>query len=101
MLVALNGDEFGVFFWKLINNIVFGKMTENKRGRRDIELVQTRKRANKVCSTPTYVKHLIINRSLVAIEKRKKTIMLNSAILNGATILELSKVHMYNVFAEL
>ena len=41
-------------FFKLMNNAVFGKTTENARKNRDIKLVTTGKRRNQLVSEPNY-----------------------------------------------
>ena len=46
--------DFKKDFFKLINNSVFGKTTENVRNHRNVELVTTNKRRNKLASEPNY-----------------------------------------------
>ena len=59
-------------FFKLMNNSVFGKTMENVRKHRDIKLVTTDKKRNKLVSEPNYntIKHFSEN--LLAIEMKKK-----------------------------
>ena len=47
-------NEFGKCFFKLMNNAAFGKTTKNVRKHRDIKLVTTNKRRNKLVSEPNY-----------------------------------------------
>ena len=47
-------DDFEKDFFKLINNAVFGKKMENLRKHRDIKLVTTDKRRNRLVSEPNY-----------------------------------------------
>ena len=49
---AKNGFEKD--FFKLMNNVIFGKSMENVRKHRDIKLVTTDKRRNKLVSEPNY-----------------------------------------------
>ena len=47
-------NDFEKDLFKLTNNAVFGKPIENVRKHRDIKLVETDKRRNKLVSEPNY-----------------------------------------------
>ena len=49
---AKNDSE--IDFFELMNNYVYGKITENVRKHRDIKLVTTDKRRNQLVSEPNY-----------------------------------------------
>ena len=78
-----------------MNNAVFGKTMENIRKHRDIKLVTTDKRRNKLVSEPNY--HMInyISEDLSIIEMNKTKVKLNKPIYLELSILEISKLLMY------
>ena len=61
-------NDFEKDFFKLMNNSVFGKTVENVRKHRDIKLVTTDKRRNKLVSEPNYHAIKGFSENLVAIE---------------------------------
>ena len=70
-------NDFEKDFFKLMNNAVFGKTMENVRKHRDIKLVKTDHKRNKLVSEPNY-----------------HTMKLKPIYL-GLSILEISKIVMY------
>ena len=90
---ALN--DFEKDFFKLMNNTVFGKTMENVRKHRDIKLVKTDHRRNKLVSEPNYHTMKLINDNLAIIEMRKVKVKMNKPIYLGLSILEISKITMY------
>ena len=90
---ALN--DFEKDFFKLMNNAVFGKTMENVRKHRDIKLVKTDQRRNKLVSEPNYHTMKLINDNLAIIKMRKVKVKMNKPIYLGLSILEISKITMY------
>ena len=88
-------NEFEKDFFKLMNNAVFGKTMENVRKHRDIKLVRTDKKRNKLVSEPNYHTMKLIDDNLAIIEMRKVKVKMNKPIYLGLSILELSKITMY------
>ena len=68
--------DFEKDFFKLMNNSVFGKTMENVRNHRDIKLVTTNERRNKLVSEPNYHKTKHFSENLLAIEMRKTKVIL-------------------------
>ena len=88
-------NDFEKDFFKLINNAVFGKTMENVRKHRDIKLVRTDKKRNKLVSEPNYHTVKLIDNNLAIIEMRKVKVKMNKPLYLGLSILELSKITMY------
>ena len=88
-------NEFEKGFFKLTNNAVFGKTMENVRKHRDIKLVRTDKKRNKLVSEPNYHTMKLISDNLAITEMRKVKVKMNKPIYLGLSILELSKITMY------
>ena len=87
--------DFGKGFFKLMNNSVFGKTMENVRNHRDIKLVTTNERRNKLVSEPNYHTTKHFSENLLAIEMRKTKVMMNKPVYLGQAILDISKTLMY------
>ena len=78
-----------------MNNAVFGKTMENLRKHRDIKLVKTDHKRNKLVSERNYHTMKLISEYLSIIEMRKVTVKMNKPIYLGLSILEISKIIMY------
>ena len=89
-------NDFERDFFKLMNNAVFGKTMENLRNRVDIKLIQTEKKLKKYCAKPSFERIQIFNDDLVGVENKKVTLVLNKPVYVGQTILDLSKMVMYD-----
>ena len=77
-----------------MNNAVFGKTMENVRKHRDIKFVATERR-NYLVSEPNYHATKFFTKNLLAMEMKKKEILMNKPVYLGLSILELSKISMY------
>ena len=78
-----------------MNNAVFGKTIENVRKHRDIKLVTTERRRNYLVSEPNYQTKKFFTENLLAIEMKKTEILINKPVCLELSILELSKILMY------
>ena len=88
-------NDFEKDFFKLMNNAVFGKTMENVRKHRDIKLVTTDKKRSKLVSEPNYHTINLISENLSIIEMRRTKVKRNKPIYLGLSILEISKLLMY------
>ena len=88
-------NDFEKDFFKLMNNAVFGKTMGNVRKHRDIKLVTTDKRRNQLVTEPNYHAIKCFSENLLAIEMKKTKVKMNKPIYLGLSILEISKMLMY------
>ena len=88
-------NDFEKDFFKLMNNAVFGKTMENVRKHRDIKLVTTDKKRNRLLSEPNYHTKKWFSEKLLAIEMKKTKVKMNKSIYLGLSILEISKTLMH------
>ena len=73
-------NDFEKDFFKLKNNAVFGKTMENVRKHRDIKLVKTDKKRNKLVSEPNFHTMKLIDDNLAIIEMKKVKVKMNKPI---------------------
>ena len=88
-------NDFEKDFFKVMNNAVFGKTMENVRKHRDIKLVKTDHKRNKLVSEPNYHTMKLISENLSIIEMKKVKVKMKKPIYLGLSILEISKIIMY------
>ena len=93
-------NDFEKDFFKLMNNVVFGKTIENLKQNRDIKLVTREGRRNCLVSEPNFHTTKFFTENLLAIEMKKKTteILMNKPVYLGLSILKLSNILMYEVW---
>ena len=94
-LRKLAKNDFEKDLFKLMNNSVFGKTMENIRKHRDIKLVTTDKKRSKLVSEPNYHTINYISEDLSITEMNKTKVKMNKPIYLGLSILEISKLLMY------
>ena len=89
-LRKLAKDDFEKDLFKLMNNAVSGKTMENIRKHRDIKLVTTDKKRNKLVSEPNYhtINHILEDLSIIEMNKTKVK-------MNKPIYLDISKILMY------
>ena len=80
-----------------MNNAVFAKTMENIRKHRDIKLVTTNKRRNKLASETNYHTTKYFSENLMAIEMKKTKVKMSKPIYLGISIIHISKTIMYEL----
>ena len=85
---------FEKYFFKLMNNAVFGKFMENGRKYRDIKLVTTEKRRNYLVSEPNYHTTKFFTENVLATDMKKGQILMSKPVYLGLSIIDLSKTAM-------
>ena len=81
-----------------MNNVVFGKTMENVRKHRDIKLVKTNKKRNKLVSELNFHTMKLIDDNLAIIEMKKVKVKMDKPIYLGLSILDISKITMYELW---
>ena len=84
-------NDFGKYFFKLMNNTVLGKSMENMREHRDIKLVTKEKRRNYLVSESNYHIAKFSTQHLLAAEMKIIEILLNKHLYLGLSILTRTK----------
>ena len=78
-----------------MNNFIFWKTMENVREHRDIKLVTTDEKRNKLVSEPNYHTTKHFSENLLPIEMKKVKTKINKPKFLGMSILDISKTLMY------
>src|SRR5436190_10635248 len=93
-------NAFEKDFFKLMNNSVYGKTMENVRKYQDVKLMKMDNERdekaflNKI-NKPSFKYGRQLGDTLVGAHMRKASVTLNKPIIVGASVLGLSKLHMY------
>ena len=88
-------NEFEKDFYKLKINSIYGKTVQNDRKDRDIKLVTTEAKRNKLASEPNYHSTKCISKHLLVMEMKKTEVKMNKPIYLGQAVLDLSKTLMF------
>ena len=93
-------SDFETDFYKLINNSVFGKTMENLRKRVDVKILRDLEtdKIRKLVSSPSFGRFTIFGNDMAGIHMHKTRLVLNKPVYTGMTILENSKILMYDFF---
>ena len=92
----MSASDFEKDFFKLMNNSVFGKTQENLRNRVKVEVLTNRELALKRACKPSHKRSVTVHEDLVLMQTAVTNLELNKPLYVGFSVLELSKLHMYN-----
>ena len=87
-------NEFEKDFYKLKINTIYGKTVQNDRKHRDIKLVTTEAKRNKLASERNYHSTKCISKHLLVMEMKKTKVKINKPIYLAQAVLDLSKTLM-------
>ena len=88
-------SEFEKDFYKSKINSTHGETVQNDRNHRDIKLVTTEYKRNKLASEPNYQSTKCISIDLLIMEMKKTEVKINKPIYLGQTVLDISKPLMF------
>jgi hypothetical protein len=93
-------SDFEKDLYKLMNNSVFGKTMENLRRRVDVKLVRSSEetKLRKLIAKPSFARQKIFDNDLAALHMYKSKLYLNRPVYVGMSILDLSKLLMYDFY---
>ena len=88
-------NDFEKDFYKLMNNLVFGKTMENIRKHRNIKLVNDEEEYLRNVMCPNFKSGTLLGPDLMGCEMGKIKVVMNKPVYLGQAILDLSKTIMY------
>ena len=88
-------NDFKKDFFKTMRNAVFGKTMQNVRSEKDTKLVTTDAQRNKLVSQPNFYSSKWFSNNLLEIGMKKVKVKMNKPIYLGMSILDISKIPMY------
>ena len=94
---AASTNEFDKNFFKLKNNSLYGKMVENLKKRLNIRFSNSSKTLITYSSKPQFRRSMKIADDLIALLLAKDVVVLDRPSYIGQTVLDLSKVRMYQL----
>ena len=89
--------DFEKDLYKLTNHAVFSKMIENVRNRQNIRLTSW-KQASKLINNPNFKRVETFSENFCAFHMEKESIVMVKHIYVGISVLDLSKLVMYDYF---
>ena len=92
--------DFETKFYKLMNNSVFEKTMENLRNRVEVQIVRAWEvnKIRKLVSDPSFHSFELFSHDMAGVHMNKKRLVLNKPVYTGMTILDTSKLLMYDFY---
>ena len=83
-----------------MNNLVFGNTMENLKNRTDVKIVRNWEtdKIRKLVSSPSFGRFAIFGNDMAGTHMHKSRLELNKPVYTGMTILDNSKILMFDVF---
>ena len=97
-LRSASQSDFEKSCLKKLANSNYGKMIEDVRKHREVKVCQNKQSFMKTISSPLFLNFKVFNENLVICFLKKKSIFQRSCHAIGLAILDLSKVHMYDLY---
>ena len=93
-------SDFETNFYKLMNNSVFGKTMENLRNHVEVKIVRAweANKIRKLVSDPSFHSFELFSHDMAGVHMNKKRLVLNKPVYTGMTILDTSKLLMYDFY---
>ena len=88
-------NDFEKDFFKLINNSVFRKTMENIRKHRNIKLITNKDKYLRTIMKPNFKSGILFGENLMGCEMGRTKVVMKQPVYLGQTILDLSKIVMY------
>lgn len=88
-------SDFFALMIKLFMNSIYGKCLQNPRKYRNIQIVNDKKKLEKLIADPRFTGLKFLDDNIVAVESRKKEIFIDKPFYIGYCVLDLSKKLMY------
>src|SRR5581483_10950350 len=92
-IAKTSSNKFGIMYYKLKNNFVFGKQMKNVRKYMKVEILQIKKnkKLRHLASFSLFVSFKVFDNKITAVYMLKNTVTLNKPVYIGQVILNISK----------
>ncbi|XP_045187034.2 uncharacterized protein LOC123544936 [Mercenaria mercenaria] len=91
-------NEFDAILYKGIANQCFGKTIENQKKRINVRICTNAKQLERLVRKPTFAAARVFSPDLAAVQLFNRKVLLNKPISVGFTILEVSKLRMFQFY---